>query len=439
MGELATGTRRARSRSAVGLALAALAFPAGAHADDGVPEPELDVQAIVEQVEAGALDSLPVAVELPPTDMPELAASQASEPLVEPLPDPPPQDLPAAEASEAASADALPATPSSTPGDTAQYQPPVEPAATPVEPAAAPEPLPEPLPEPEPPPAPEQPGAATRAPSEWIWVWSWDCAEQPAVPEPTGGSWTWIWTWNCDAPEAVSPRIVEQYQAEIDRYQQTNSEVNYPINFNVAIRIFSPGDDGPVTQVNSAVAAITSLTSTTIEQTIREAAPAVSRPPAQPSTAPPSPEAPVLEPGSLEARLAEAAGPGAKPLVIRPGPTAPETTRPAPIEDRAGWATPTVAAVRAAPALERAAPPPRARRNRAVAGPEPVAPPLPALFGGASVGSSSGAGPGAAFAGFLIALTLAYLVIPPGIAYRVRFAEARMPRGVDLGGDDRPG
>lgn len=426
MREQATGIRRARSRSAVGLALATLAFPPGAHADDGLPEPELDVQAIVEQVVAEAPAVPPPTVEIPPLGLPALDVAPAPEPVEAP-PEPPAESLPVSQATEPAQADtAAAATMPSPAGDTAQYHPPAEPAA-------GSEPPPEPAAEPE----PAQPEAAVTAPSEWIWIWNWDCGDPPAAPEPTGTSWTWIWNWNCGTAEAfagaVAPEIAEQYQAELDRYQQANADLNSPLNFNVSIRIFSPGDDGPVTQVNSAAATVTSLARTTIEQTIRQALPVVFQPLPQLPTAGPPPEAPGPE---LVAPLDSAAGPGAKPVVTRPG-TAAKAARAHPTQDRAGWATTT--AVRAAPALERRAPAPRTRGKPAPSGPEPVAPPLPAFVSAAGGGSSSGAGAGAAFAAFLIALTLAYLVIPPGIAYRVRFAEARMPRGVDLGGDDRPG
>jgi hypothetical protein len=78
------------------------------------------------------------------------------------------------------------------------------------------------------------------------WYWSWNCLD--AVPfspiSPTGSgsgsvpiSWTWI--WNCGDNN-------EQYRGEtLPGFQQQNT--------NISIRFASPGDDGPVSQVNVAV------------------------------------------------------------------------------------------------------------------------------------------------------------------------------------------
>jgi hypothetical protein len=75
------------------------------------------------------------------------------------------------------------------------------------------------------------------------WYWNWDCLGTAPVSaiSPAGSgsgsfpsSWTWI--WNCGNNSA-------QYQSETQAgYQQ--------INTNIAIRFASPGNDGPVTQVN---------------------------------------------------------------------------------------------------------------------------------------------------------------------------------------------
>jgi hypothetical protein len=80
-----------------------------------------------------------------------------------------------------------------------------------------------------------------------LWSWEWDCVSAPSFSGiSTGGSsggsmprnWTWI--WSCGENPG-------QYQgAAIGQYQ--------PVNVNVSIRVGSPGNDGPVSQSNVAVA-----------------------------------------------------------------------------------------------------------------------------------------------------------------------------------------
>ena len=98
------------------------------------------------------------------------------------------------------------------------------------------------------------PGGATQssAPppaSQWsgespdTWYWSWDClGAAPISAISPGGSGSgslpasWTWIWNCGGNSS-------QYQ--------TGSPSQYSqINTNIAVRISSPGNDGPVTQVN---------------------------------------------------------------------------------------------------------------------------------------------------------------------------------------------
>ena len=96
------------------------------------------------------------------------------------------------------------------------------------------------------------PPPAPTARTSDTWYWSWDCLGMDpitAIPPTSSGedsfptSWTWI--WNCDGNGS-------QYQPETPSgYQQ--------INTNIAIRISSPGDDGPVTQVNQITNQITQM------------------------------------------------------------------------------------------------------------------------------------------------------------------------------------
>ena len=81
---------------------------------------------------------------------------------------------------------------------------------------------------------------------EDAWTWEWDCLSVPsfAAISPGGSgagsmpsNWTWI--WNCGGNSS--------------QYQGASSTQYHPINVNIAIRIASPGNDGPVTQANVAV------------------------------------------------------------------------------------------------------------------------------------------------------------------------------------------
>ena len=80
-----------------------------------------------------------------------------------------------------------------------------------------------------------------------LWNWEWDCVSAPSFsglsPSGSGGgsmprNWTWI--WNCgENPGQYQGATTGQYQ---------------PVNVNVSIRVGSPGNDGPVSQSNIAVA-----------------------------------------------------------------------------------------------------------------------------------------------------------------------------------------
>jgi hypothetical protein len=80
-----------------------------------------------------------------------------------------------------------------------------------------------------------------------LWNWEWDCVSAPLFsgisPSGSGGgsmprNWTWI--WNCgENPGQYQGATTGQYQ---------------PVNVNVSIRVGSPGNDGPVSQSNVAVA-----------------------------------------------------------------------------------------------------------------------------------------------------------------------------------------
>jgi hypothetical protein len=79
------------------------------------------------------------------------------------------------------------------------------------------------------------------------WTWQWNCLSKPDLSViPLIGSTTgslpknWTWIWNCgENPGQYQDATAAQYQ---------------PSNLNIGIRISSPGNDGPVSQSNVAVA-----------------------------------------------------------------------------------------------------------------------------------------------------------------------------------------
>jgi hypothetical protein len=90
-------------------------------------------------------------------------------------------------------------------------------------------------------------GQGDQTDDEGTWSWQWNCLSMPDLSaiSPTGSTagslprnWTWI--WNCGGNPS--------------QYQDATSSQYQPSNVNVAIRISSPGNDGPVSQANVAVA-----------------------------------------------------------------------------------------------------------------------------------------------------------------------------------------
>ena len=80
------------------------------------------------------------------------------------------------------------------------------------------------------------------------WTWQWNCLSKPdlSVISPVGSTTgslpkNWTWIWNCGENPA--------------QYQNGTAAQYQPSNVNIAIRISSPGNDGPVSQANVAVAA----------------------------------------------------------------------------------------------------------------------------------------------------------------------------------------
>jgi len=111
----------------------------------------------------------------------------------------------------------------------------------------------------DPPPAPSEPAPAADTPmtpvDPWNWTWTWSCGDviSPTIvlpPEYLQQIWNWNWNWNCggntNANANSGSQSPSQYQPVTSQYQ--------PININISIRIASPGNDGPVTQTNVAIA-----------------------------------------------------------------------------------------------------------------------------------------------------------------------------------------
>lgn len=271
------------------------AAPAAADELPLVPT-EVEVAAVVESIAADvAPDVVPLAAEVA-TQEPAAPAAATPEPAATAQPPPEPQQESQYHAPEpqyqASSADA------------------VEPVVDAVEPtlpaaeatgAVADEPAAAPAPDPA-----VSPTAATvenaaaspnAAPDTWIWNWTWNCDPQSAPPaqssaDASASNWVWNWTWNCDR-EPITGGDASQYQGTATQYQ--------PENVNVAIRVFSPGDNESVTQTISGAAAAVATTAATVEQAVVDA------------TGPPSPMGlppPLLPPIG--------AAPTLLPLVIGP-------------------------------------------------------------------------------------------------------------------------
>lgn len=453
MGNTVGRRRRLRSLGVTGIVLATLASPATARADDVLSEASDPVDALFAEVEAAAAA---VTVTVPVEDLAEAPEEgpAAPEPAVEPPVQAAPEPAVAPEpAPEPAQAPTQAPEPQTAP-DITQYQAP----AAPTQPAAAPEPQPDAA---APTSAPVADARET-APTSWTWIWNWDCEQPVQMPVPTSGSWTWIWNWDCEHPDAgaaaPSPGDPTQYQPQPDRYQPENAAQILPSNMNVAIRIFSPGDDGPVSQVNSAISQTTTYVTNIVNQVVNQVVHTTLPAPVMPAPAP-APGAPSAgSPSFLDELIAEVVAPASELTLGLPvsivvlGGDAPQAPalRPGQLPATAasgltpGYPVTTTATQLSSPSthrLESRGSAPQVRDDPSRIRPEPAALALslpPGAAAGAASASAGGAG-GAAAVGFMLALMLAYLVIPPGITTRVRVAGARTPTGVVLEGPDPPG
>jgi hypothetical protein len=119
-----------------------------------------------------------------------------------------------------------------------------------------------PAPSPVSPPAVGSPSSAQDEPGTWSW--QWNCLSIPDFTAISPGGYeggsvpkNWTWVWNCGSnPSQYQDATATQYQ---------------PSNVNVAIRISSPGNDGPVSQANVAVAVAVSAGSAAVSAHVAQA------------------------------------------------------------------------------------------------------------------------------------------------------------------------
>jgi hypothetical protein len=97
-------------------------------------------------------------------------------------------------------------------------------------------------------PQPAAPSSSSAQDDPDTWTWQWNCLSRPDLSViPLAGSTTgsvpksWTWIWNCGENSA--------------QYQDATAAQYQPSNTNISIRISSPGNDGPVSQANVAIAA----------------------------------------------------------------------------------------------------------------------------------------------------------------------------------------
>ena len=299
----------------------ALVLPTGARADDGPlplsPDPAVAVAEVTAAAEAvvaaaAAQTGLPATVS-PVISVPDIpvptpdvvvadtaAPAAASEPSTATVP-----EAPAPVAATATTAPALPVpapvTPEPPSPDTAPTT--TAPAETQYHEQNPPDIIASDK-------APEQLSAP---PQTWVWNWDWNCSEaapaSPSAPPAGASTWIWNWRWSCGAapPGATGCELC---------------------NTAIVVRVFSPGDDGPVTQTNAATVLSAATTAVASTQSALQSAVRESRgpPPAPPpvfgvSLAPvPLPELPVSAFATLPSAPAAAlaalpgfplAGPGA--------------------------------------------------------------------------------------------------------------------------------
>jgi hypothetical protein len=101
----------------------------------------------------------------------------------------------------------------------------------------------------------------------WNWTWELTVCDGNATSSSTenGSSasrdwiWNWVWNWSCDpsqsnVPVPAAPTAGSDDGADLHGRGSGGPHAG-PANVNVSIRVLSPGDNGPVTQTNTAPSA----------------------------------------------------------------------------------------------------------------------------------------------------------------------------------------
>jgi hypothetical protein len=134
-----------------------------------------------------------------------------------------------------------------------------------------------------------------------VWTWIWNCGDSSVETssvtpsDQPGATWVWDWRWGCeDTPDAPAPGT----------------------NTAVSVRVFSPGDNGAVTQSNTTTSTSVATTASEIVQSATQTA-AAALPVPPPSVMQP-PSLPVMPPVVLPEIPAPAV-----PVPVVPVPAAP--------------------------------------------------------------------------------------------------------------------
>ena len=331
--------------------------------------------------------------------------------------------------------------------------------------AAAPAPVAAPQPAPEPAKADPAPSETTSAPA---------AAPKPVAETPKARDTT-------SATSAIAAAVdtavnSAQYHGDTTQYQ--------PSNIVVIVRIDSPGNDGPITQTNTAITSIVTTVTQTVESVATAAAAIVPAPgvtlPAPvtqivPIELPPLPlprvDVPVLPPlpaaaitlattplSALEVPVLPvpvelpgfdflAQDPLAAAVPARAGPRVPLVgAAPGPAVLPPWLAAPSFrAATPLAPGAadtERAGQPSRGAHAVPPAAQRPAPPTIPTqrvAGSAAAAAGGAGAGAGAAAVALIFSVLAAYALVPPGGFRRLRRIRVRTPSGADGARRERPG
>jgi hypothetical protein len=342
---------------------------------------------------------------------------------------------------------------------------PVVAAQTPA--AAAPAPVSTPQPAAEPAKADPAPPETASAPT---------AGPEPAAEAPKARDTT-------SATSAIAKAVdtavnSAQYHGDTTQYQ--------PSNIVVIVRIDSPGNDGPITQTNTAITSIV----TTVTQTVESVATAAAATVPAPAVTLPAPVTQIvpielLPPLPLplprvDVPVLSTLPAAAIALATTPLPALEVPVVPVPVElpgfdflgqdplaaavpARAGPQTPLVGAAPgpavlppwlAAPSFRAAAPfasagadveraarqPSRGAHAVPPVAQRPAPPTIPTQrVAGSAAAAAGGAGAGAAAVALIFAILAAYALVPPGGFRRLRRIRVRTPSGVDGTRRDRPG